>query len=211
MAGVPGQGRKFDIDAALAAAMALFWQQGYEATSVSELTKAMGISPPSLYAAFGDKRQLFCRVLDFYLQGPGSWMEHALNEPVSADRLVANLLVEAARHYADPLEPGGCLVINAGSTVTDPAVAELLRNQRNTNIIRVEELLRLGAESGQLSADIDPRAAADFIGATVQGMSTRARDGADVAQLIAVAVLAARALGIEVDADITRETRSRRD
>jgi AcrR family transcriptional regulator len=198
MAGVPGQGRKFDVDTALDAAMKLFWRHGYEGTSVAELTKAMGISPPSLYKAFGDKRQLFDRVVEHYFQGPGAWMNDVFDADATAGELVSTLLLEAARHYADPHEPGGCLVINAGSTATDPSVVEALRRQRNSNIDRLESRLTAGVEAGELPPDFDSRAIAEFIGATVQGMSVRARDGASVAQLEAAASIAARALDLTI-------------
>ncbi|MGF7120206.1 TetR/AcrR family transcriptional regulator [Rhodococcus sp. BE178] len=206
MAGVPGQGRKFDIDSALTAAMNMFWRQGYEGTTVAGLTKTMGISPPSLYAAFGDKRQLFDRVVEHYLSGPGAWMDRVFEEETTVPGLVGRLLVEAAHHYADPDEPGGCLVVNAGSTVMDSAVASVLRDQRNANVARLQDRLRSGDELGELPNDVDPRAAAEFLAATIQGMSTRARDGATVGELVAAAALAARALDIDIRGQTTAPT-----
>lgn len=194
MAGIPGQGRKFDIDQALDIAMEQFWTHGYEGTSVSTLTAAMGISPPSLYAAFGGKRQLFDRVVDHYLGGKGAWMDRAFEEETSTVALVRRLLAEAAVNYADPAQPGGCLVITAGTMVTDANadIAEALRLQRNNNIDRLEMALR----SGDLPSGIDPRAAAEFLGVAIQGMSTRARDGASVDQLLAAGDLVLRSLGV---------------
>lgn len=196
MAGVPGQGRKFDVDTALDEAMRLFWIHGYEGTSIAELTKAMNISPPSLYKAYGDKRRLFDRVVERYVHGPGAWMNEVFDTAGTTRELVRGLLLGAARHYANPDEPGGCLVINAGSTATDDSVVEMVRRQRNSNIDRLRVRLEEGRAAGELPLDVDPRDAAEFLGSAVQGMSVRARDGATVAQLESAAALAARAFGM---------------
>ncbi|MGO4205248.1 hypothetical protein AB4Z09_26625 [Rhodococcus sp. TAF43] len=88
----------------------------------------------------------------------------------------------------------------------DSAVASVLRDQRNANVARLEDRLRSGDELGELPGDADPRAAAEFLAATIQGMSTRARDGATVAELTAAAALAARALDIDIRGQTTAPT-----
>lgn len=196
MAGVRGQGRKFDLDQALDVAMEQFWRHGYEGTSIARLTEAIGIAPPSLYVAFGGKEQLFDAVVAHYLRGPGGWMAQALEEERSPAELVRRLLYGAAVHYADPGHPGGCLIISSAGCVTEAneAVARKLREQRNSNVARLAERLAEAPDDDALGAD--PRAASDFVGAVVQGMSTRARDGATVEQLTRVADLACAALGL---------------
>lgn len=189
MAGVPGQGRKFDVDAALDHAMRVFWQHGYEGSSVAALTGAMGISAPSMYAAFGSKEQLFDAAVDRYNTGIGGWMADAFDEEVSVHRLIERLLREAAVHYTDASTPGGCLVISAASCVTEAnaAVAERLQRSRNANIDLLAHRLEVARDREELSAAADPRMIADLVGTTIQGMSQRARDGATTAQLNAVA------------------------
>lgn len=199
MAGVYGQGRRFELDQALDVAMDQFWQHGYEGTSISTLTKAIGIEPPSLYAAFGNKRRLFNTVITHYLEGPGGWMKHAFSEERSASALIRRLLCGAAVHYTDPAHPGGCLIIAAAMCVTEAnkTVADALREHRNHNVAVLVERLANDQDSGDLPSGLDPRAAAEFIAATTQGMSMRARDGATVDQLMSVAHLACLALGVE--------------
>ncbi len=198
MAGVPGQGRKFDVEAALDRAMRVFWQHGYEGASVAALTSAMGITAPSMYAAFGSKEQLFDSAVAHYNAGIGRWMADAFAEEASVLDLMDRLLEEAARHYTDASTPGGCLVIGAATCVTaaNAAVAERLRQARNANIDLLAERLAAARDRGDLAPGTDPRAIADIVGATIQGMSQRARDGASIEQLAAVAAGVSGALSM---------------
>src|SRR5438046_8377791 len=101
-----GRPRGFDADEALDCALRVFWEKGYEGTSLSDLTGAMGINRPSLYAAFGNKEALFQKALDRYVDGPASFVLEALNE--STARAVAErLLHESADMQADPCHPRG--------------------------------------------------------------------------------------------------------
>src|ERR1700692_3383022 len=103
-----GRPRSFDVEKALDRALQVFWRKGYEGASVSDLTKAVGINRPSLYAAFGDKKALFRRALDRYLTGPAAYTQEALKEP-TARAVVERLLQGAAGLDAAPRNPGGCL------------------------------------------------------------------------------------------------------
>ena len=201
MAGVRGQGRKFAIDHALDVAMDQFWEHGYEGTSVSSLIRAIGISAPSLYAAFGDKRQLFDSVVAHYLRGAGGWMARAFDEERCTPALVRRLLSEAASRYLDPEHPRGCLIIVAGSCVSaaNAEVSEALRQHRNHTVATLVERFEQGLAAGDVPPDLNSAAAAEFVAVTVQGISTRARDGAAVDELLAAAELACRALGIDRD------------
>src|SRR3984957_2651155 len=102
-----GRPRSFDIDRALDRALLVFWRKGYEGASLSDLTKAVGINRPSLYAAFGDKEALFRKALDRYLKGPAAYTQEALREP-TARAVVERLLLGAADLNAAPRHPGGC-------------------------------------------------------------------------------------------------------
>src|SRR5881397_2597277 len=105
-----GRPRSFDLDKALDAALQVFWQKGYEGASLSDLTEAMGINRPSLYAAFGNKEALFRKVLDRYFAGPAAYVREALQEP-TARAVVERLLLGAAESHSDPRHPQGCLAV----------------------------------------------------------------------------------------------------
>src|ERR1700732_2110079 len=105
-----GRPRSFDIDGALDRALRVFWRKGYEGASLSDLTKAVGVSRPSLYAAFGGKEALFRKALDRYLNGPAAYTQEALKEP-TARAVVQRLLRGAADLNTAPRNPGGCLTV----------------------------------------------------------------------------------------------------
>src|SRR5437763_11691981 len=105
-----GRPRAFDVDAALAQALRVFWAKGYEGASLADLTEAMGINRPSLYAAFGNKEELFRRALDLYAHGPASAYRRALEEP-TARRVVARMLCATVEMTTDPANPPGCLFV----------------------------------------------------------------------------------------------------
>src|SRR5688572_830159 len=103
-----GRPRSFDPDKALDRAMFVLWRKGYEGTSLSDLTRAMRINAPSLYAAFGNKDALFGKVIDRYIAGPGSFIPEALGEP-TARRVVEQLLKGVVALQVAKGHPGGCL------------------------------------------------------------------------------------------------------
>lgn len=187
-----GRPRSFDRDEALRRATEVFWERGYETASISELTTAMGIRPPSLYAAFGDKRALFDEVVAGY---------QAVNEPVVVEAFAAptaregmeRLLHRLADDYTDPSHPPGCLVISAAVNVADHGVRDSLRADRNANKAAIAERIAEDVRTGLLPDDVDPRELATFYAAVVQGMSTQACDGASREQLHGIAARAMRA------------------
>ncbi|WP_141580028.1 TetR/AcrR family transcriptional regulator [Actinomadura sp. WMMA1423] len=188
-----GRPRAFDRDAALTAATRLFWERGYEATSVGELTEAMGIRPGSLYAAFGDKKSLFKEVVQSYGRSPvGAFMGIALDEEPTAYGAFARILREAAVIYTDASHPAGCLTISAATNVTpqDAEVAAFLRDLRNTNLEGFRTRLQAAQRAGELAATADPGTVAAYFAAVIQGMSQRAADGATATELTATAELA---------------------
>lgn len=190
-AGKPrGRPRSFDRTTALERAILAFWEHGYEATSVSDLTRVMGIGAPSLYAAFGDKRALFAEVVEEYGTRYGSFGGRALAEEPTARAAVARLLREAAAEYTAPGRPRGCLVVHAATNCTTPEVEESLRERRNGSIAAFESRIREGIAAGELPADLDAAALARYTGALIQGMSQQARDGASREELEALAEIA---------------------
>lgn len=187
-----GRPRSFDRETALEKAILAFWEHGYEATSVSDLTQVMGIGAPSLYAAFGDKRSLFDEVVREYGERYGSFGDRAFAEEPTVRAGVERMLREAAAEYTEPGRPHGCLIVHAATNCTTSEVEESLRERRNANIAAIESRIRSGVAAGELPADVDAAALARHTGAMIQGMSQQARDGASKEELEALAELAMR-------------------
>ncbi|MFC9823803.1 TetR/AcrR family transcriptional regulator [Streptomyces erythrochromogenes] len=185
--GQRGRPRSFDRDAALDKAMTAFWERGYEATSISDLTASIGISAPSLYAAFGDKRKLFDEVVAVYASRYGDFAGVALAEEPTARAAVERILREAAEVYTDPAHPPGCMVISAAINTTSEEVARALRMRRNAGLELFECRIRADVATGALPPDTDARTLARYAGAVLQGMSQQSRDGATREELEAVA------------------------
>ena len=190
-----GRPRSFDRETALEQAVRSFWERGYEATSISDLTRAMGIGAPSLYAAFGDKRALFDEVVAEYGRHYGGFLSRAVAEEPTARRGVERGLREAAVEYTLPGRPRGCLVISAALNISPASseVAASLREKRLSNVREIADAIRADIASGELPPDTDAGALAAFVGAVIQGMSQRARDGAERTELESIAELALKA------------------
>ncbi len=194
MSAIHAPRRAFDRDDALEVALREFWQHGYETTSIASLTRAMGINPPSLYAAFGDKRKLFTEVVQRYAQTHGSYGSRALAEP-TARAAVETLLRLAASEYADSSHPPGCLVIN-GATNCTPAAEDVkleLRAIREGTKHALEAKINDDIVAGRLPDGTDAAALATYYAAVVQGMSIQACDGVGREDLEQVAETALRA------------------
>ncbi|WP_369391783.1 TetR/AcrR family transcriptional regulator [Streptomyces sp. CG1] len=185
-----GRPRSFDRATALEKALMAFWEHGYEATSVSDLTRIMGIGAPSLYAAFGDKRTLFEEVVRVYGDTHGAFGDRAIAEEPTARAAVERMLREAAAEYTDPAHPYGCLVMHAATNCTSPEVEQLLRERRNANMAALASRIRADIAAGLLPAGTDAAALARHTGAMIQGMSQQARDGASRGELEALAEIA---------------------
>ncbi|GAC1364698.1 MAG: TetR/AcrR family transcriptional regulator [Acidobacteriaceae bacterium] len=171
--------------------MLLFWRHGYEATSVSDLTKAMGITPPSLYAAFGDKKQLFLEAVHRYVSGPVT-SESIIDEAPTAREAAAGLLRASVLSFTDETTPAGCLLASSAISCS-PAAADV-QKALATIRLKIERRLRekIHRDKGmsKLRQEIGPDALAGHIMAVIQGMSTLARDGATRKKLSHVAAVA---------------------
>ncbi|MEV0841701.1 TetR/AcrR family transcriptional regulator [Actinocatenispora sera] len=190
-----GRPRSFDRTEALEGAMAVFWEHGYDATSIALLTQALGIGAPSVYAAFGDKRSLFLAALDRYLRTYGSFTERALAEEPKARDAVERLLREAAVAYTRPEHPRGCLLITAATNCSPQSadIAAHLRDLRAAGRRVLHDKIAAATRTGDIPARTDPRALAAFYTAVLQGMSAQARDGATRTDLEQIAETALRA------------------
>ena len=184
-----GRPRAFDREAALLRAMELFWAKGYDGTSLSDLTEAMGINSPSLYAAFGSKEALFREAIDIYnkVEGPDIW--DAVNNAPTARAAIAGFLRGSAISFSRPDKPRGCLIVLSGLQTGDTSlsVRDALKDYRGHNVEWLRGPLRRGIDSGELPAKLDCTAVATYYATVQQGMSIQARDGASRAVLIAIA------------------------
>jgi TetR/AcrR family transcriptional regulator, copper-responsive repressor len=176
-----GRPRAFDRVSALDKAMRLFWTRGYEATSISDLSQTMGINPPSLYAAFGDKKQLFEQSVEAYQSGPGCFAQQALASHLPARAAIEKLLMDAAARFTDGAYPPGCMVVLSAASCSDEAqdIRERLTARRNASASAIRE--RIAA--AKLPAGLDADAFAGLVVSVFQGMSVRAFDGASREEL----------------------------
>jgi len=189
-----GRPLSFDRDTALDKAMHVFWEHGYEAASISELTAAMGITPPSLYAAFGDKERLFLEAIERYGKGPGGFGQRALDEEPTARGAIERLLREAAAELTQECHPLGCMMVMAATNCSVAAehIQAALAKRRALGLAHMTARLERGIDDGELPADTDAGALANFYATVYQGMSMQAKDGASRASLLRSVEMAMR-------------------
>lgn len=156
--------RSFDRDTALESALLEFWRYGYEATSIASLTAAMGIRPPSLYAAFGDKRRLFDAVIQRYQKTYGTFLARALTEEPTGRKAIGRLLRDAAAEYTNPAHPPGCLIISSAVNCGPESaqVEEAMRELREAAKAGIGARIARDVTAGLLPEDTDIDALAAF-------------------------------------------------
>ena len=190
---VKGRPREFCLDEALAAALRVFWSKGYEGASLSDLTEAMGITRPSLYAAFGNKEALFRKALDLYEREKLAFMGEALKAPTSRG-VAERLLRGALEMQTSECEPRGCLrVISsvACGAEAESIRAEVLARRASSHQALLDRFQRAKAE-GDLPAHVEGEALANYLSALLQGMSIQAGAGAsreDLERLIETSLM----------------------
>ncbi|WP_328403530.1 TetR/AcrR family transcriptional regulator [Nocardia sp. NBC_00403] len=180
-----GRPRAFDRTEALRRAMEVFWEHGYEGSSMSDLTSAMGINSPSLYAAFGGKEALFREAISLYGQTEGGYTDHALREESTARAGIEAMLRDNAVAYTVEDKPHGCMVVLAGSTYTtrNESVRDFLIEKRRETTENIRRRLDRGVAEGDLAPTADTAALASFYTTVLYGLSIQARDRADLAEL----------------------------
>jgi AcrR family transcriptional regulator len=188
-----GRPREFDLDEALQKAMEVFWRKGYEGTTLPDLTRAMGINRPSLYAAFGNKEALFRKAMDRYSAGPACRMLNALAAP-TARAVAEQFLRAAAELQTDPDHPPGCLAVHgalAGGDAADPVRKELIA-RRIAVEAKFRSRFKRAIKEGDLPADASAGDLARYLATVVQGMAVQAAAGTSRAELQRVVDLALR-------------------
>jgi len=189
-----GRPRAFDAGQALDRALEVFWRKGYEGATLCDLTAAMGINPPSLYAAFGNKEGLFRKALDRYWDLRTAFFDEALAAP-AARQVAERLLYGTAKFLSDPCHPKGCLTVHGALVSGEEAgcIRQELEKRRASNQAAIRERLKRAKREGDLPADSDPAALARFLATVIEGMAVEAAGGASRKELDRVAGTALRA------------------
>ncbi|SER33094.1 TetR/AcrR family transcriptional regulator [Microlunatus flavus] len=183
-----GRPRGFDADQALDRAVEVFWRQGYEGTSLGDLTEAMGIGKPSLYAAFGNKETLFAKALARYTEGPAAYAAAAFSQPTAKD-VIRAFLQGAVLATTQPARPAGCLGVQGALATSGTAQQphDLLVEWRNGARTDLARRLRRARDEGDLAEDQDPERLAAYLTTVTFGIAVQAASGMGADELHAVA------------------------
>ncbi len=182
-----GRPRSFDVDKALDKALRVFWEKGYEGASLTDLTKAMGINRPSMYAAFGDKEELFRKALDRYETGPSAFMRAAFDEPCGRDS-IHKILLGVVESLSNPKNPKGCLLVQGALACSDEskAIRQELMERRASNEAEIAKRLKRAKAEGELPDDVNPSDLARFYVTVMRGLAVESATGATRAELTRV-------------------------
>jgi AcrR family transcriptional regulator len=189
-----GRTRQFDAGEALGRALEVFWARGYEGATLPELTRAMGINRPSLYAAFGNKEQLFRKALDHYQTGPQSFLAEALREPTA--RAVAEAIFSGfVRMLRGRGNVRGCLIVSGALACGEEAepVRRELAQLRQAAVAALRERFERAVQEGDLPAGTDWATLARYVATVLNGLAVQAASGATEKELRLVSAMAMRA------------------
>ena len=192
-----GRPRCFCEETVLDAAMRVFWEKGYEGASLTELTEAMGINRPSLYAAFGDKAALFQRAMERYVAGPAGYVQKALAE-TTAREVVEALLRGAVEMLGDPGNPRGCMSVQGALAcgVDAEPVKEMLVEWRRQGEAAIQKRLKRAAAEGDLPEGVSAKDLGRYVSTVLTGLGVQAASGASKAEMSRVVEMALRTLPI---------------
>ncbi|RYE59901.1 MAG: TetR/AcrR family transcriptional regulator [Oxalobacteraceae bacterium] len=182
-----GRPREFCPDQALAAALRVFWTKGYEGASLTDLTEGMGITRPSLYAAFGNKEALFRQALDLYERDKLAYIGEAMQEPSA--RAAAEYLLRGAIETATGGESRGCMgvISSVACQAMEPSIRDDIGQRAEKAKQLIVDRMRAAMEAGEFHAPTDPDAITRYLLAIMQGISVQAQSGATRAELAQVA------------------------
>jgi AcrR family transcriptional regulator len=188
-----GRHREFDLEKALDAALDVFWHKGFEGTSFSDLTDATGVARPGLYAAFGNKEELFRKVLDRYEVLHLAFMKEALEKQTAHD-VVKHILFGCVEAHTKKLHPHGCLGVNGATACSDEAepIRQEIVKRRSAGEKALARRLSRAKSEGDLPSDYDPTVLARYVMTMTQGMAVQAKAGANREQLHKIAELTMR-------------------
>ena len=194
--GKTGRPITFDKDSALEAAMLLFWERGYEGTSMADLTQAMGLNPSSIYAAFGDKHALFSRAVKRYMNIRAQYATKALEEP-TLKKFIRALFDNTVAFLTTPGHPPSCMTLagTMGCSVDAAPARDLMREIRKQNEVAMRERLLQARKSGELSKGINVDDYTRYLSSIIAGLSIQAANGSTKAELKRTAQMALRHLG----------------
>ncbi|WP_018516553.1 TetR/AcrR family transcriptional regulator [Rhizobium leguminosarum] len=183
-----GRPPAFDRETVLSAARETFWAHGYEGASIADLTAAMGITPQSLYAAFNSKADLYRAALEQY-RTLGSDTFSALGDPIDTVSAFECILRGSAEIFSAPEHPKGCMISTAvlNCASENDVIADHVAAMRRRSLDAFTARIERGIREGDIKAGTNPRALARFLGAIIQGMSVKARDGASLEELLDIA------------------------
>jgi len=186
-----GRPSNFDHEEALEKALHVFWARGYEGASMAELTEALGINKPSIYAAFGNKEELFRKALARYTSGPAAFVREAMKEP-TVRQVVEKFLLLAVDFFSDRSTPNGCMIVQAaltGGQGSSEIQQELIAYRKNFET-SFRERFDLAKEQGDLPQHVNTKQLAKYIATIHQGMSVQATSGATREELSAIVEMA---------------------
>jgi AcrR family transcriptional regulator len=194
--GKTGRPISFDKGAALEAAMLLFWERGFEGTSMAELTKAMGLSPSSIYAAFGDKYALFSLAVKRYTESRAQYATKALEEP-TLEKVVRALFDSTVAFLTTPGHPSTCMTLGGavGCSVDASPARDIMIEIRKQNEVAMSERFLQARKSGDLSKDVNIDDYTRYLSSILAGLSIQAANGSTKAELKRTAKMALRHLG----------------
>lgn len=188
-----GRPRVFDMDEALDKALKIFWKRGYEGTSLAELIEELSINKPSLYAAFGNKEELFLKALSRYASGPVAFIKEVVKEPTSY-KVAESFLYKAAEFLTDPTHPQGCMIVQGALSTGDSAelIKNILIKYRSSYENLLTERFDQAKSDGDLPDWVNANDLAKYLATIHQGMSVQATSGATKQQLINISNIALR-------------------
>ena len=194
--GKTGRPISFDKDAALEAAMLLFWERGFEGTAMADLTQAMGLNPSSIYAAFGDKHALFSLAVKRYVERRAQYATRALEEP-TLEKVVRALFDNTVAFLTAPGHPPTCMTLAGavGCSVAATPARDIMTEIGKRNEIAMRERFVQARKSGELSKDVNVDDYARYLSSILAGLSIQAANGSTKAELKRTAKMALRHLG----------------